>query len=78
MTTIPDGYLAEENVLVTVANGGTFTTKLSTIECVQITYAESSGTAVPYASVSGRTITFGVEGANAVDADAYVTIKGRL
>lgn len=84
-----EGGFAEENLLMTITDGYTYTTKLSKILGVHVTYTDevavSGGTAIislPGYSTSGRTITF----TTGHDSDltscsggtAFVTIKGRL
>jgi len=84
ITDRPSQLLAEENVLLTVSDGETFTTKLSSVLNVQCTWGEdmsqtggSAGTAYPIdVAVSGRVITFQVNGVT--DKKLYVTVKGRL
>lgn len=72
-----EGVLAEENVILTVSDGETFTTKLSSIALVQCTYNDNdaSTNAITY-TVSGRVVTFHV--ASLSDKKIAVTIKGRL
>jgi len=70
--------LAEENVILTVSDGETYTSKLSTPLLVQITCAEDMGAetnATSY-SISGRTITLYADGVT--DKLMALTIKGYL
>jgi hypothetical protein len=73
-----EGVPAEENVELTVTDGETFVTKLSSIWGVQITSSEDMGSETNSASysVSGRTITIYADGVT--DKKMFLTIKGAL
>ena len=70
--------MAEENVILTVTDGETYTSKLSNPELVQITCAEdmASETNSPSYTISGRTITIYADGVT--DKKMALTIKGRM
>lgn len=80
-TTRLDPYLAEDNVrLAGIADGDTYTTKLSKPESLFYTLQDASytgGTAnVLLHSISGRIITFTMKGYTA--GTVNLTVKGRL
>lgn len=79
MTTVIEGVLAEELVIVpTVSNGAVIVSKLSTPEIVNLTIADmtySGGTATWSPNINGRNITLSTSG---IAGTAYVSIKGRL
>jgi len=78
VTTRFEGLLAEENVILTVSDGETFTSKLSNPQIVQITSAEDMGAETNSASysISGRVITIYADGVT--DKLMAVTVKGKL
>jgi hypothetical protein len=75
ITTQLGGKLAEDNVLVTLTSGETYTTKLSSIEGVHVTINEA-GTANVYCAVSGREITVTTLPA-LTDKKMFITVRGR-
>jgi Tfp pilus assembly protein FimT len=78
LTTRFEGHLAEENVNLTVTDGETFVSKLSTPLFCHITSSEDMGAETNSASytISGRTITIYADGVT--DKLMTVTVKGRL
>jgi hypothetical protein len=86
-STIYEGHLEAEHLLLHVGNGTTYTTKMSTPYIVQVTYqgttdAATSVSANLVAAISGRTITFYTPGDSsqtgaATVTAAYVSIFGR-
>ena len=70
--------LVEENVILTVTDGETYTSRLGNPLLVQITSAEDMGAETNSASysISGRTITIYADGVS--DKLMALTIKGRL
>lgn len=75
----PEGFLAEENLILNIKDNDTYVSKLSVIEGANATWFEdigaSAGTAV---SISGtaRTLTFFAPGVT--NKRVFLTIKGRL
>ncbi len=73
-----EDYMAEENLILTVSEGETYTSKLSEVFSVQARYAEDIDGYInaTLSTSDDRTITFNVTGGT--DKKVYVTIKGRL
>lgn len=73
-----EGVLAEDNVVLTISDGETYTTKLSSILGVQFSFNEDMGAlaVVPGVAISGRTITFHCTGVT--DKLVMMTVKGRV
>ena len=69
---------AEERVVLTVSDGETFVSKLSTVEMCMITCAEDMGaeTNSPSYTIIGRTVTIYADGVT--DKKMAVTCYGKL
>jgi len=75
VTEVLEGVSAEENVVLTVTDGETYTSKLSSIVGVQATGQEDVDAHLN-CTISGRTITINYAGQT--DKKVFLTIKGRL
>lgn len=80
-TAIPE-HLSEEYLDAVIEDAETYISKLSQPKIVLMTPQYADSTALPSASISGRTITFALTSFNGSDAfptpvGYYVLIKGR-
>jgi len=83
ITAHPETPLSEDVALITVSDGETYTTKLSSVLGISYSWGEdmsetggAAGTVYPVAfGVSGRTITVHCDGVT--DKKMYLIIKGR-
>lgn len=85
-TVIPE-VLAEEKLQAVIEDGETYTSKLSKPQIVIMTASYADTTVIPTVSISGRTLTFGLEdcastvtssGAHGSPVGYAVLIRGRL
>lgn len=79
ITTSLTGFSAEENVVITVTDGETYVTKMSSPQLVQATWQEAvtvSAASALSCTLSGRTIT--IAAGDIVDKKLALTIKGYL
>lgn len=78
VTTRTSGVQASEHVILTVTDGETFVSKLSSPVLCQITSAEDMGSETNSASysISGRTITIYADGVT--DKKMAVSVYGKL